>query len=607
MRKIGHLYSSIIYQNVGVLITLGLLRVLFGEYGLYPNTELLSIYNDMIFYLVPVLLAYTGGRLFGNSRGGIAAAMSVFALALSSQAPMIIGAMLLGPLIGLVVDVLEKKLARWIPPGFELFCGNLLVAVLGLFFIIISYKLLGGFLENGIHHILIAMEDIVAKGWLPAMALIVEPLKVLFFNNVINHGFLVPIGIQEVKETGRSVFFLVEDNPGPGLGILLACLARTPRTMRKNTYLSIVIHFFGGIHEVYFPYVLKNPLLILSAIGGGMAGNYIFELLNCGLVSVSSPASVLFMMILSPHGSLLNNLIGIFLSAAVSFLLAVCLLKFSKKPVVINIKNDKVLKSLGSAVPFATVEHEETIGAASRRHGPIQQIVFACEAGMGSSALAAAMLRKHLKKYHLAIDVSHCSVNAIPSSVELIITHQQFYAMLKHDYPDKYVIKINSFVDEVEYDLVVQFLLEQSEDTARLRPHQVLLNVKAKDKEDAIRKVGQRMVDLGFAQSSYINEMLEREKHFTTHIGKGLAVPHGMAESRQDINKLGIIVAVFPEGVSFDGNAVFIAIGIAGQGKEQVQFLSIIAQLLDEDEALERLKHATDYQTVIKVLQKFGL
>ncbi|GGE29578.1 PTS system mannitol-specific EIICBA component [Pullulanibacillus camelliae] len=607
MRKIGRLYSSIIYQNVGVLITLGLIRVLFGDYGLYPNKDLLSIYNDMILYLVPVLLAYTGGRLFGNSRGGIAAAMTVFALALSSQAPMIIGAMLLGPLVGLIFAFAEKRLEKWIPPGFELFFGNLLVAIFGLTFMMISYKFLGGFLASIIHHILVIMETIVAEGWLPMTALIVEPLKVLFFNNVINHGFLVPIGIQEAKETGRSVFFLVEDNPGPGLGILLAYLIHSPKTMRKNTYLSAIIHFFGGIHEVYFPYVLKNPLLIFAAIGGGMAGNYIFELLNCGLVSVSSPASILFMIILSPHGSLLNNVIGIFLSALVSFLLALCLLQLSKRRTV-HIENDKMLKSLGSAVPFSYAESEEAISEEAVPTRPIQTIVFACEAGMGSSALAAAMLRKHLKEHQLEITVSHCSVNAIPANAELIITHRQFYAMLKRDYADKTVIKINSFVDEREYHTVIQFLLDQqTEDTVDLHPHQVLLNAKAKDKEEAIRQVGQRMVDLGFAQSSYIDEMLEREKHFTTYIGKGLAVPHGMTESRQAVNKLGIVVAVFPEGVSFDGHDVFIAIGIASHGEEQVHLLSIIAQLLDEEEALETLKYATDYQTVIQILKKFGL
>ena len=126
----------------------------------------------------------------------------------------------------------------------------------------------------------------------------------MFLNNAINHGVLGPLGIQQAAEAGKSIFFLLESNPGPGLGILLAFTFFGKGAAKQSAPGAAVIQFLGGIHEVYFPYILMKPLLIVAAIGGGLAADFIFVMLNAGLVAPPSPGTIFAEIAMSPKGGL---------------------------------------------------------------------------------------------------------------------------------------------------------------------------------------------------------------------------------------------------------------------------------------------------------------
>ncbi len=153
----------------------------------------------------------------------------------------------------------------------------------------------------------------------------------LFLNNAINHGVLSPLGVEQAAEAGKSIMFMLESNPGPGLGILLAFMFFGPRAIRPSVPGAIIIQFFGGIHEIYFPYVLMKPQLILAAIAGGATGIATFLVTNVGLVAPPSPGSIIAYTLVTAPGDHLGVYLGIALSAAVSLLVGALLLGFGRK------------------------------------------------------------------------------------------------------------------------------------------------------------------------------------------------------------------------------------------------------------------------------------
>ncbi len=107
---------------------------------------------------------------------------------------------------------------------------------------------------NGLMSVLESMVSwLIDNGLLPVASLVIEPAKVFFLNNAINHGVLTPLGSAEAAREGSSVLFLLEANPGPGLGVLLAFTVFGVGAARATAPGALIIHFFGGIHEVYFP------------------------------------------------------------------------------------------------------------------------------------------------------------------------------------------------------------------------------------------------------------------------------------------------------------------------------------------------------------------
>lgn len=142
-------------------------------------------------------------------------------------------------------------------------------------------------------------------------------------------------------------------------------------------------------------------------------------------------------------------------------------------------------------------------------------------------------------------------------------------------------------------------------DRTILNEDRVLLNVKAADKEEAIRLAGRILVDEGCVEDSYIDRMLEREQSLTTYIGNHVAIPHGTEEGKKDIRHSGISIVQLPEGVDFgDGQTANIVIGIAGKNDEHMDILSKIALVVSEEENVASMTRASSAEELLSFFQE---
>lgn len=474
MKKLGQLLSAIIYKNITIIIAVGIIHEIFGIYGWWYNDRILLLVNPIYNTLLPILFGYTGGKLIGGQRGAVVAAIVTYGLTLSSSTPAILGAMMIGPLTGWMIKKFDEFVKRKLPGvGYELLLGNVFAAGIASVLTIICFLYVGQSLSIGMEWSTKLLETVINSGWLPLASAIIEPAKVLFFNNIINFGILGPLGIQQVKEIGKSIFFLLESNPGPGLGILLAYWLKTKTEQRKGAKLAAVIHFFGGIHEVYFPYVLMKPLLILPLVLSGMAGVFTFQLFDVGLVALPSPGSILLFIGLAPREDMLFILLGVILSALISFLFSILLLKqVSDSPTEMDNRetilefyhlerDEQLIKSemKDSSLKREITEPEDSF--IGRRK--VETIFFVCEAGIGSSAMGASMLRKKLDQANMTIEVGNSSINEIPSDADLVICHQKLLSTVQNAVPEKICYPLKSFTDMKGYDE----LLNQLKDGAK--------------------------------------------------------------------------------------------------------------------------------------------
>ncbi|RBW69253.1 PTS transporter subunit EIIC [Bacillus taeanensis] len=476
MRKFGQLLSAMIWQNVAVIIAVGIIRELFGIYGWFYNDRLLLLVNPIYNTLLPILLAYTGGKLMGGQRGAVVASIVTYGLTLASSTSVIFGAMIVGPVIGWIVNKLDSAVKKRLPVGSELLIGNLIGAIVAVFFTSICFLYVGQTLSAGVKWSTALLEDVIYAGWLPLTALIIEPAKVFFFNNIINYGILAPLGIQQAKELSKSIFFLLEANPGPGFGVLLAYWLKTKAEQRRGAKISCFIQFFGGIHEVYFPYILRKPLLLLSVVTGGMIGTITFQLFDVGLVSLPSPGSIFLFIGLAPKEDMLFVLIGVLASALVSFLISFLVLDpFLKSPTeeenrehVTEITRLETVDQLNEEQTGAQWLEEKAyqepkcnqINQSNFQH--IHKILFVCEAGLGSSAVGAAMLRKKLRQANLEIEVDNAGLDEIPEDVNLIICHQKLLSNVQKTAPDRMYYPLQSFTEMKGYDDLIERLKREN-------------------------------------------------------------------------------------------------------------------------------------------------
>jgi PTS system mannitol-specific IIC component len=330
IQRFGGQLASMVMPNIGAFIAWGLITALFIPTGWTPNAHIATLVDPVINFLLPVLIGYTGGRLVHGQRGAVVGAVATVGIAVGASIPMFLGALMVGPLGGFLIKLWDEKVGSKAAPGFKMLVDNFSAGIIGGIMAVLGLLGIGPVVQAITKGLGSGVEALVHAHLLPLVSIIVEPAKVLFLNNAINHGVLGPLGVEHALQTGKAVEFLIEPNPGPGLGILLAITFFGARTARATAPGAIIIQFLGGIHEIYFPYVLAMPRLILAAIAGGASGVFVFSITGAGLAATPSPGSIIAVLAVTPKGGYLGVIAGVIVAAAVSFVVASALLKFGR-------------------------------------------------------------------------------------------------------------------------------------------------------------------------------------------------------------------------------------------------------------------------------------
>lgn len=620
-----------VMPNIGAFIAWGLITAIFIPGGWWPNESIANMVAPMLKYLLPTLIAFTAGKNVGGYRGGVAGAVAAMGVIIGTDTPMFLGAMIMGPIAGWCVKKFDRLVEGKIGAGFEMLVDNFSLGIIAMLLAIAGYLVIGhavSWITNGLSH---GVNWMLAHKMNPLLAVLVDPAKVLFLNNAVNHGIMTPLGIQQAADMGQSMLFLVDPNPGPGLGILLACWAFGKGNTKQSAPGAVVIQLLGGIHEIYFPYVLARPILLLAVMIGNICALSFFTLVDFGLVAPASPGSLISIILMSPKGKTLLGILGVLIGTAVSFLLAWPMVK--SRP---DFQGESESEPAGDGSPVPA--------------GTISKIVFACDAGMGSSALGATRFKARLMKAGLGkIKCTNCAVGDIPADASLVVCQRELAERARLS--GKEVLAITNFLADPSLDALLDRLstnVEASagysdpaaekfglmppdqnarqsatEESDTMQPEQdtrqgagkeakevpmlmrsnVLTGLPSESKEGAILRAGALLEASGYVDEKYAPAMLEREGISSTYMGMGLAIPHGTAEAKESVLRSGIVVLQYPEGVDFDGEKARLIVGIAGVGDEHLSILAKVAGALDDEALLEKLSTTPDPEEIYKTLQ----
>ena len=627
IQNFGRFLSNMVMPNIGAFIAWGIITALFIPTGWLPNETLAKLVGPMITYLLPLLIGFTGGRLVGGDRGGVVGAITTMGVIVGADMPMFLGAMIVGPLGGWAIKHFDRWVEGKIKSGFEMLVNNFSAGIIGMLLAILAFMAIGPFVEVLSKALAAGVHIMVQLNLLPLTSIFVEPAKILFLNNAINHGIFSPLGIQQATETGKSIFFLIEANPGPGMGVLMAYMFFGRGNAKQSAGGAAIIHFFGGIHEIYFPYVLMNPRLLLAVILGGMTGVFTLTMLNGGLVSPASPGSILAVLAMTPKGAYFANIAAVAAAFAVSFVVSAILLKTSK------VKDDEE-DSLEDATRRMQDMKAQSKGAQAANAAAaagdlttVRKIIVACDAGMGSSAMGAGVQRKKVQDAGLKhISVTNCAINNLPEDVDLVITHRDLTERAMRHAPQAQHISLTNFLDSQLYTNLTARLVEAANTTAstqkvietlddsfeaseanlfKLGAGNIFLNQHAATKEQAIRFAGEQLVKGGYVEPEYVEAMLEREKLTSTYLGESIAVPHGTIEAKDRVLKTGVVFCQYPDGVRFgdeEDEVARLVIGIAARNNEHIHVITSLTNALDDDSVIERLSKTTSVQEVLDLL-----
>lgn len=620
-----------VMPNIGAFIAWGLITAIFIPGGWWPNESIAKMVAPMLKYLLPTLIAFTAGKNVGGYRGGVAGAVAAMGVIIGTDTPMFLGAMIMGPIAGWCVKKFDRLVEGKIGAGFEMLVDNFSLGIIAMLLAIAGYLVIGhavSWITNGLSH---GVNWMLAHKMNPLLAVLVDPAKVLFLNNAVNHGIMTPLGIQQAADMGQSMLFLVDPNPGPGLGILLACWAFGKGNTKQSAPGAVVIQLLGGIHEIYFPYVLARPILLLAVMIGNICALSFFTLVDFGLVAPASPGSLISIILMSPKGKTLLGILGVLIGTLVSFLLAWPMVKSRPD---FQGESESAPSDGGSAAPL----------------GAVSKIVFACDAGMGSSALGATRFKARLMKAGLgSIKCTNCAVGDIPADASIVICQKELAERARLS--GKEVLAITNFLADPALDSLLsrlstqntasvgrptehsapaaeKFGLMQPEQSARqaadgeigktqpvqnsqeaaeevplLLKGNVLTGLRSESKEEAILRAGALLEASGYVDEKYAPAMLEREGITSTYMGMGLAIPHGTAQAKESVRRSGIVVLQYPEGVDFDGEKARLVVGIAGVGDEHLSILAKVAGALDDEALLERLSTTSDPEEIFETLR----
>ncbi|TGB03949.1 PTS mannitol-specific transporter subunit IIBC [Halobacillus salinus] len=474
VQKFGSFLSSMIMPNIAAFIAWGIITALFIPDGWFPNETLAAMVGPMITYLLPLLIAFTGGRLIHGLRGGVVAATAAMGVIVGSpDTPMFLGAMVAGPIAGYLMKKVDQFLEGKVRQGFEMLVNNFSAGILGAVLAVLALYTLSP-LFSGITEVLgMGVDALISAGLLPLANIFIEPAKVVFLNNAINHGILTPLGTEQSVNTGKSILFLLEANPGPGFGVLLAFMFFGKGTSRQTAPGAAVIQFLGGIHEIYFPYILSKPIIILGAIAGGISGTATFAFLGAGLTAAASPGSIIAILGMTARGSYGAVIAGVAVATIVSFAVSSVILKATSsedeedleaataKMEGMKGKKSSVSGQLSGNKEEPAQTNSDQVPALNRSN--VDKIIFACDAGMGSSAMGASLLKKKFKEASIDIEVTNMAINDLPQDVDVVITHKDLTERAMQKVPSAHHISVDNFLKSPKYDELVQ---ELSDDNA---------------------------------------------------------------------------------------------------------------------------------------------
>ena len=441
VQAFGGFLTAMVIPNIGAFIAWGFITALFIPTGWMPNEHFAKIVGPMITYLLPVMIGSTGGHLVGGKRGAVMGGIGTIGVIIGADIPMFLGSMIMGPLGGLVIKHIDRLLDKRIPAGFEMVINNFSLGIAGMLLCLLGFEVIGPAVLIANNFIKECIEALVHAGYLPLLSLINEPAKILFLNNAIDQGVYYPLGMQQASETGKSIFFMVASNPGPGLGLLLAFTFFCKGMAKKSAPGAMIIHFLGGIHELYFPYVLMKPLTLIAMIAGGMSGTWIFNMLGGGLVAGPSPGSIFAYLALTPKGAFLATIAGVTAGTLVTFAVASFILNMNKNS---EAETEDTFNDSANAVKAMKQEGKFS-------YQDIKHIAFVCDAGMGSSAMGATTFRKRLEKAGRDIDVKHYAIENVPDDADIIVTHASLEGRAKR-VSDKPLVLIKNYLGDPQLD-----------------------------------------------------------------------------------------------------------------------------------------------------------
>lgn len=637
VQKFGKFLSGMVMPNIGALIAFGFLAALFIDTGWIPNEKLNSMVSPMLTYLIPILIASTGGKMVGGDRGRVVGAIAVIGAIMSDTSiTMLMAAMVMGPLAGFCIKKFDQLMDGHMPAGFEMLINNFSAGIIGMLLAILGYVVVGPVMSGILAVLAAGVNILVSHSLLPLVAIFIEPAKVLFLNNAINHGIFTPLATAQAAEVGKTIMYMLEPNPGPGLGVLLAYMffCKDKKT-KQSAPGAVIIHVLGGIHEIYFPYILMNPLVIIAPIIGNMVAIFWFNLTGCGLVGPASPGSIIAYLMMAPGPDIWKVLVGVAIATGISFAIA--------SPIVKMAGGKTSLEDAQAEMAAMKAEAKGEVAApvAIKDASEVKKIIFACDAGMGSSAMGATKFRNRLKAVCPQIHLSNTSVDNIPADCDIAVVQTTLADRARKSAPQAQLVTIGNFLADPALDELYEQLTSKTADTnvidekqaekttpvvenaetaektsdvsaetsqAASEKKQVLikegirLNQAPVSKEEAIQAAGELLHQLGYVDETYVDAMQEREKLITTYMGMGVAIPHGTSQAKGTVKKTGIVFLQYPEGVDFGDEKAQLVFGIAGIEDEHLDLLAKICEVLEDEEVLEKMKTTSDLDWVMERL-----
>lgn len=632
VQKFGKFLSGMVMPNIGALIAFGFLAALFIDTGWIPNEKLNSMVSPMLTYLIPILIASTGGKMVGGDRGRVVGAIAVIGAIMSDTSiTMLMAAMVMGPLAGFCIKKFDQLMDGHMPAGFEMLINNFSAGIIGMLLAILGYVVVGPVMSGILAVLAAGVNILVSHSLLPLVAIFIEPAKILFLNNAINHGIFTPLATAQAAAAGKSIMYMLEPNPGPGLGVLLAYMffCKDKKT-KQSAPGAVIIHVLGGIHEIYFPYILMNPLVIIAPIVGNMVAIFWFNLTGCGLVGPASPGSLIAYLMMTPGTDIWKVLVGVAIATGISFGIASPIVKMAGGKTSLEDAQAEM------AAMKAEAKGESAVPVAIKDASEVKKIIFACDAGMGSSAMGATKFRNRLKAVCPQIHVSNTSVDNIPADCDIAVVQMTLADRARKSAPQAQLVTIGNFLADPALDELYEQLTnkekagsaqiadtnvpaekkteksasveKQEEKSTPVEKKQVLikdgirLNQAPVSKEEAIQAAGELLHQLGYVDETYVDAMQEREKLITTYMGMGVAIPHGTSQAKGSVKKTGIVFFQYPEGVDFGDEKAQLVFGIAGIGEEHLDLLAKICEVLEDEEVLEKMKTTSDLDWVMEQL-----